>query len=125
MALTPIELVDTSIGSITYGTNLEVNCPNNGTKTTISTMTLNKGKYIIGATGFSPIGEFIFEPATSVQIHNGASFEGGTSLMYLFNCCKAIEVLNNNSTITFDVINWQSEALTSNKNYKFYAIKIA
>ena len=126
LSLAPMENIDSSIGSITTGTNLAAYSDNGGAETICSTMTLNKGKYIVWLGGYSPIDGGGVDKATRIWIINGAfNTNISSSLTFMFCCCGVIDVTSDNTQVVAKVSNWEATGSTFTTSYTFQAMKIA
>jgi hypothetical protein len=127
VALTNQELTEQIgvIGTKVQGTKSSVALPNNGAETTVATMTLDKGKWLIYASGYSPMDLVSYtSEATSIKIH-GIGGYWGIPLSYMFNLIALVEVLADNTIVTLDVTNWESSAVSeSTTNFAFDAYRL-
>ena len=110
------------IGAFTVGTNLTPSIPNEGANTVVSTMTLNRGKYIIMASGWSPLGG----PSTAQSTSFFIGGWGSTSLTWSFNLAVIVVVDSDNTVIEGRVMNWEPNSFAqASTDYTMRAIKIA
>lgn len=127
VAMTNQELTEQigAIGTKVQGTKSSVALPNNGAETTVATMTLDKGKWLIYASGYSPMDLVSYtSEATSIKIH-GLDGYWGIPLSYMFNLFALVEVSNDNTIATLDVTNWESSAVSeSTTNFAFDAYRL-
>ena len=113
------------IGTKVQGTKSSVAIPNGGAETTVATMTLNKGKWILIASGYSPMDLITYSnEATTIKIH-GIGGYWGIPLSYMFNMVGVVNVGADNTTVTLDVTNWESSAISeSTTNFAFEAYRL-
>lgn len=113
------------IGTKVQGTKSSVALPNGGVETTVATMTLDKGKWIIIASGYSPMDLITYSnEATTIKIH-GIGGYWGIPLSYMFNMMGVAEVNADNTSLTLDVTNWESSAVSeSTTNFAFDAYRL-
>ena len=109
------------LGKYVAGTKNAVNCPNGGVATTIGTITLNKGRWIIFVNGWSPLGD-VQEHATLIYI--SGTFGCATIPFRLFSMSGLIHINSDNTVLDLKVTNWESEAKTSGTAYNFYATRV-
>ena len=110
------------IGAIISGTTLTPPIPNGGASTVVSTMTLNRGKYIVMVSGWSPLGGPSTAQATSFSIVGW----GATSLTWSFNLAVIVVVDSDNTLIEGSVVNWEPNSFAqAGTDYIMRAIKIA
>ena len=109
------------LGERVGGIKNAVNCPDNGATTTIGSITLNKGKWIIFVNGWSPLGD-VKESATQIFIPD--TFGCSTTPFRLFSSSGLVHVNSDNTVYNLNVTNWESQAKTSETAYNFYATRV-
>lgn len=117
------------MGEIVTATNYNPSLANQGTATVVSVINLNKGKWIIVASGVSPIisdgNKVVEEPTTfSIKFHDGDTISRA-SLKYNFCISGIATVTADNTRIDGVVTNWESTAPVAGTNYTMKAIRIA
>lgn len=112
------------IGTQVTATLSSVEIPNAGAVTTVASITLDKGKWLVIASGYSPLAKQSHSnEATKIAI-SGSYI--GASLNYMFSICGVIVVGSDNTAVNLQVTNWESTSVdSSSTNFVFSAIRIA
>lgn len=109
------------LGEIVGGTKNVVNCPNGGAVTTIGTITLNKGRWIIFVNAWSPLGDV---QSNATQINVTGTYGCTTIPLRLFSMSGFAHINSDNTVLNLEVANWENEAKTSETAYNFYATRV-
>ena len=98
-----------------------VSCPNGGVTTTIGSISLTKGVWVVELYGYSPIlpSNNVIKAITQIIVAS----VGQQSLTYRFTLCGIVS-LAQDTVLNVNVINWEDTAYTSGTNYNLKAIKI-